>query len=394
MKRKSHIVSIAIMVIIGVAMAPQAAHLMYDGTLNDAEGRPLPDGAHFFDFRVYSSEIDGSPVWAEAHEGVNIINGAYSIVLGDRTMLDLPPGTYWLEVTVDGEVITPRTKILLADDDCTIIGDLSVEGGVVVGAATPIAEVEVVGNDTPAGAAVFRSSYGPSNRNWFGEMKFTGADGLVLNSSTGGSFAEIRFQNNGTTNMFLRSNGNLGIGTDAPNVKLEAWGSARFGDRSTTPGISGGLVDIHNPSGTGESLLVTSGSFGTEKVFVVEGGGDVGIGKDNPSHLLDVGNSGAYCDGGAWVNGSSREYKENISEITEEQALDVLTDLEPTSFTYKTDEDEVYLGFIAEDVPDLVATKDRKGLVAMDIVAVLTKVVQTQQEQIDDLQQALDSLQQ
>ena len=37
------------------------------------------------------------------------------------------------------------------------------------------------------------------------------------------------------------------------------------------------------------------------------------------------------------------------------------------------------MGFIAEDVPDLVATKDRKGLSPMDIVAVLTKVLQEQQ---------------
>jgi hypothetical protein len=109
---------------------------------------------------------------------------------------------------------------------------------------------------------------------------------------------------------------------------------------------------------------------------------------------LDVGISGAYCDGGAWVNGSSRSYKENITDLTEEQALDVLTDLVPTSFTYKTDSEEVYLGFIAEDVPDLVATNDRKGLVAMDIVAVLTKVVQTQQEQINDLQETIEELQQ
>jgi len=192
--------------------------------------------------------------------------------------------------------------------------------------------------------------------------------------------------------MFLRSNGNLGIGTDAPGTKLEVWGNARFGNRSTTPGISGGIVDIHNASGTGSSLLVTSYGFGTETMFIVEGTGDVGIGKANPTHLLDVGNSGAYCDGGAWVNGSSRSFKENITDLTSEEALDTLADLHPTSFNYKTDTEETYLGFIAEDVPDLVATKDRKGLVAMDIVAVLTKVVQTQQEQIRVLEESIEAL--
>ncbi len=43
------------------------------------------------------------------------------------------------------------------------------------------------------------------------------------------------------------------------------------------------------------------------------------------------------------------------------------------------------MGFIAEDVPELVANKDRKGLSPMDIVAVLTKVVQRQQKDIEEL---------
>jgi len=45
-------------------------------------------------------------------------------------------------------------------------------------------------------------------------------------------------------------------------------------------------------------------------------------------------------------------------------------------FAYKTDKTEKHVGFVAEEVPELVATKDRKGLSSMDIVAVLTKVVQ------------------
>jgi hypothetical protein len=241
-------------------------------------------------------------------------------------------------------------------------------------------------------ASGFRTYYGSTCSTCFGEFKQARADGLIINSSTGGTFAEIRFQNNGTTNMFLKYDGNLGIGTDAPGTKLEVSGNARFGVRSTTPGISGGIVDIHNASGTGDSLLITSYGFGTETMFIVKGEGHVGIGNANPTNLLDVGTSGAYCDGGAWVNGSSRSFKENITELSTETAMETLENLQPTSFNYKTDPEELYLGFIAEDVPDLVATKDRKGLVAMDIVAVLTKGVQEQQEQIRALQQSIAAL--
>ena len=56
--------------------------------------------------------------------------------------------------------------------------------------------------------------------------------------------------------------------------------------------------------------------------------------------------------------------------------------LRPARFNYRVDEEEEHVGFIAEDVPDLLASRERKGLCSMDIVAVLTKVVQEQQKRI------------
>ena len=66
-------------------------------------------------------------------------------------------------------------------------------------------------------------------------------------------------------------------------------------------------------------------------------------------------------------------------------ALSTLKNLTPVTYNYKVDKEENYVGFIAEDVPDLVAMKDRKSLSPMDILAVLTKVVQTQQKEIEEL---------
>jgi hypothetical protein len=56
------------------------------------------------------------------------------------------------------------------------------------------------------------------------------------------------------------------------------------------------------------------------------------------------------------------------------------------NFNYRNDAEESYVGFIAEDVPELVATSDRQGLSAMDVVAVLTRVVQQQQQRIEELE--------
>ena len=110
-----------------------------------------------------------------------------------------------------------------------------------------------------------------------------------------------------------------------------------------------------------------------------------------PTHPLHLA-GGAYSDGAAWFNGSSREYKENIRDLTTEEALGAFSELNPVAFTYKTGGGEQHIGFIAEDVPDLVATKDRKGLSPMDIVAVLTKVVKEQQGMINELSIELKDL--
>jgi hypothetical protein len=49
------------------------------------------------------------------------------------------------------------------------------------------------------------------------------------------------------------------------------------------------------------------------------------------------------------------------------------------------------VGFIAEDVPALVATNGRDSLSTIDIVAVLTKVVQEQQQKVAKLEARLNS---
>lgn len=103
--------------------------------------------------------------------------------------------------------------------------------------------------------------------------------------------------------------------------------------------------------------------------------------------------SGAYCSAaGVWTNASSKAYKEDIIPLALDKALKVLMGLNPVTFRSKRAPDERHVGFIAEEVPELVATKDRTGLSSMDIVAVLTKVVQQQQQEIQTLKQEVGKL--
>jgi cation diffusion facilitator CzcD-associated flavoprotein CzcO len=142
---------------------------------------------------------------------------------------------------------------------------------------------------------------------------------------------------------------------------------------------------LHNRANT---LTIGAGSIDR---ITIDREGNIGFGTDRPTYPVHMA-SGAYVSaGGVWTNSSSRERKDNIEMLTVEDAIAALAQLEPVQFNYRNDTAETYIGFIAEDVPELVATADRKSLSTMDIVAVLTKVIQAQQVQIDALEQRLNN---
>ena len=119
--------------------------------------------------------------------------------------------------------------------------------------------------------------------------------------------------------------------------------------------------------------------------------GNVSDQSQNPLEL----ESGAHVTaGGVWTDASSIQFKQDVVKLELNQAKDALAALNPVLFRYKAAPEEQYAGFIAEEVPELVAMQGRKGLSPMDIVAVLTKVVQNQQIEIESLKARLDQLEQ
>ena len=118
----------------------------------------------------------------------------------------------------------------------------------------------------------------------------------------------------------------------------------------------------------------------------------LGIGVINPQHPLQMA-SGAYCSrDGVWVNASSFSLKENIRPLNEKQAVETLEGLKTVRFNYRAEPEEEYLGFIAEEVPALVGSSGRDGMSAMDVLALLTHVVQKQQLRIQELRDRINSL--
>lgn len=200
----------------------------------------------------------------------------------------------------------------------------------------------------------------------------------------------FRTETTGTSSQIYDDGNVVGIGTTTPQQRLEVNGNIQVNDQNSSVA---GLMITQSSGETGYILhnrasTLTIGAGSVDRI-TIDRAGNVGIAVARPEHPLHVKNGAYLSAGGVWTNSSSRQVKEHIVELDADTASAAVMQLEPVSFRYRADTDETHLGFIAEDVPDLVATRDHAGLSAMDIVAALTRVVQEQEKRIATLEKKL-----
>jgi hypothetical protein len=180
----------------------------------------------------------------------------------------------------------------------------------------------------------------------------------------------------------MRSTGYVGIGTWSPAYPLEL----------ETTGVNAEFVAERT---SGAACYVSGGSnygfFGTKTNhplrLAIQGSWKMELTSATDINMAD---GGGYD--GTWNPASSRELKENIQNLTSNEAMNALIGLSPVKYNYKDNKNEARVGFIAEDVPELVAMNGRKSLGTVDIIAVLTKVVQEQQKTIAELKKKVAEL--
>jgi hypothetical protein len=201
-------------------------------------------------------------------------------------------------------------------------------------------------------------------------LRVSGGMPIMQNAGTAG----FDFKNTGAT-----YGASISVGTAGnPNLYANWLGVTNAKDDPTK--VSWGLrLDITHDN---FHVLRSPVGLGFSDVFVINANGSI----TSPT-------GASLTATGVWADASSREYKENITVLSAEEAINALAGLSPVRYNYKVDKDEKHVGFIAEDVPELVATKDRKTLSPLDIVAVLTKVVQEQKETLDAKSQIVESQQ-
>ena len=173
------------------------------------------------------------------------------------------------------------------------------------------------------------------------------------------------------THMYSAVSGNVGIGEPSPAWKLHVVGPHPLLIDNTGSPFNDSIlfrrfgVNQYTLSVTSEPSLDIFDQVAQTFRFTIRSNGNVGISDQTPSERLSVG--GNIKATGTITQGSSRELKEDITVISTKEAIETLKCLEPVKFKYKAeDSGEEHLGFIAEEVPDLVATKDRKEINAME----------------------------
>ena len=125
MKRMILLASICLLAGSLLRAAEPPTYVNYQGVLRDSSGRPL-SGSHNMVFGFYDDPAAGTLLVTDAHaDGSRVVvsNGLFNVALGGGTLT--PPAvpfvsifaqhqTLWMQVEIDGEVLSPRVQILAA----------------------------------------------------------------------------------------------------------------------------------------------------------------------------------------------------------------------------------------------------------------------------------------
>jgi hypothetical protein len=169
---------------------------------------------------------------------------------------------------------------------------------------------------------------------------------FIWNDGASGTFASTA-----NYQFLVHAAGGVGIGTTSPGAQLEvrttssSGNAIRFGYASA--GGSGNLI-----AGLARVSIATDNQV--ERLSILQGSGNVGIGLTGPAYQLQLAaDSAGKPNGGSWANSSDARIKHNIQPMT--NALERLTRLRGVTFEWVNPEDHAnqqgtQAGFVAQEV--------------------------------------------
>ncbi len=369
--------------------------------LFDEGGQTLADGAYTYELRTAREMRPGRSLLLSGTIGIQDGSFVDLLALGDRPNRG-PKPVFETDVVHNDELIVNGNGACIGSGCAAGDADpQAMQGGLRLKSASP----QIWFDDTGGGVSGTHDWHIVTNGPFFEDSFKIYEDETATTpfTITGGA---------PTHSLFVDSSGNVGLGTSAPGVKLHLYGTAtsdvvattgvdpisgpafNFGYGGASFGRSGGFLNVRaDASATAPNPSLRFMTSTVTRV-IIDNEGYVGLGSSiNPAYPIEQQGTGArLTTAGVWQDGSSRAIKRDIHRLDADDALAALAALEPVRFHYATDASDEYLGFIAEDVPALVATPDRKTLGPMDFVALLTRVVQEQQRTIAALAAKVEEL--
>jgi prepilin-type N-terminal cleavage/methylation domain-containing protein len=287
-------------------------------------------------------------------------------------------------------------------------------GNVGIGTTNPVSGYKmtingdlILGTATTYNSSMLRVGYiaGVAGAGGFLNLRPGLSSGAVIFSSSAGS--EL---------VRITNAGNVGIGTTTPTallhiasstsaiINLEKTGTTANVSYITNDGelriVSGRKIYLQAAAGHG--IYLRKGT--TDILTLPWDSNNVGIGTTTPAYKLDVfgdiRTTGClvYNGGTLGTCASDIRLKDNIMNLTFDNAIEKVIKLQPKKFVFKQDPNHEIHGLIAQEVeefaPELVTT-DQNGYKQIkygDIQWLMLQTIQEQQKQIDELKHRVEIL--
>jgi len=268
----------------GAALAAAPSTMSYQVMLTDDLDNPLADQPVTLVFELYDDPSAGSILWTETHNDTTNSIGVVSVVLGTTTPLHAADfdQSLWLEVTVDGDELSPRRELTSAPFAMHAL-DSARLGGTLATAYLTEAEAGASGTINNPG--------NPLDWTMLKNVPAGIADGDDSGSGSGDGYSLNADDGDPVDALYVDSGGDVGIGTTSPTLDLHlhrSGGNLSYfhitngnTGASESDGLRIGLNGLGNPfiysyEPTADLSFGTAGSF---------------VGKFNSDGALELGST-------------------------------------------------------------------------------------------------------
>jgi len=315
-----------------VRSAPRV--LNYQGYLTDTLGNPINNGSLAMTFKIYDASTGGNELWSES-QTVDVAQGIFQVVLGSSN--PIPDSVFtggtdrWLELIVDGNILSPRTRIVAVGYAYTATYSDTAEY-----ARNVTGDNDWVRGASPLDSVLFTGNYlgiarGGAGTMLYGDSAHTHVNlGVACTTGTSGWDVPYCVVGGGFNNVASESYS--GVLSGSENVAssvcafVGGWGDSASGSYAVVVGgwqnkargrysvDGGGRYNL-----AGDDYAVVGGGYSNEATgyFAVIGGGNDGEASDTAAVVVggwDNSATGKYSFiGGGFNNVASESYSGVLS---------------------------------------------------------------------------------